>query len=424
MPRSPGSTFRHIQSRMRPTWGGGKALEKLYWARWEGWEGGKHKHTSPCLAPCCMFLVSRAGSWEIISRVEGFECFHSHWGLMDCSCGSLVPWRKLSFGWACAWILTCVLWGGCLQEQSRAMLTSDLTWDVFTKQAGHGRRLVVPLLLMTPGSRWQGCCLTPWGAQLWSLPIGSAFPCPGSVCVSPLRCGCLSWCDGWHCYVLLHFSSPPQINLAGLSWSLRALNRAWPAGGLCSEVCRRKPSNAGESPLTCRCSQEEGEEKTKKQPQQFWILFVLDSIPPSFPLFCAFRSPYLWQLSLGVTAEAMGHDRPFYRQWSQPRTSVAALLFKSWSLMCPNNKSQEESHELEWKTPGCLSPPPPPIIIPLAMCFFFLSLIFFSFLYFSLSCFFFCILAAKLLKKKKKNLKWLVAEPVQVQRPAGSPSEG
>lgn len=163
--------------------------------------------------------------------------------------------------------------------------------------------------------------------------------------------------------------------------------------------------------------------KTKKQPQQFWILFVLDSIPPAFPLFCVFRSPYLWQLSLSVTAEAMGHDCAFYRQWSQPRTSVAALLFKSWSLMCLNNKSQESSHELEWKTPGCLFFPPSHYNSFGHVLFLSLSHLFFSFLYFSLSCFFFCILAAKLLKKKK-NLKWLVAEPVQVQRPAGSPSEG
>jgi len=56
--------------------------------------------------------------------------------------------------------------------------------------------------------------------------------------------------------------------------------------------------------------------------------------------------------------------------------------------MCLNNKSQEESHVLEWKTPGQLFSPSH--CNPFGHVLFVSLYLFFS-LCFSLSCFFFCL---------------------------------
>lgn len=124
----------------------------------------------------------------------------------------------------------------------------------------------------------------------------------------------------------------------------------------------------------------------------YWTAFF-----PSPLLFYVFRLLYVWQLSLGVRAETTEHDCPFYRQQSQPRTILMALLFKSWSL-CLNNKSQDDS--CTWmETPGCLFPPSH--YNPFGHIFFLSVLYLFSSVYFPFSCFFFFILAAKLLFQNK-----------------------
>lgn len=87
---------------------------------------------SPCLALCCMFLVSRAGSREIISQAEGFGCFiHTEvswtaavilWFLGENSllAEPVHKYGPVAFGGG-GWL------GGVPAGAESAMLTSDLT---------------------------------------------------------------------------------------------------------------------------------------------------------------------------------------------------------------------------------------------------------------------------------------------------------
>lgn len=182
-------------------------------------------------------------------------------------------------------------WCAC---RSRAVLFTEQTWDAVYAAGWAWQWLVVPLLLRTPRSRWQGSWFNTWGAWLWPLHISSS---PHGGCH-------LSWFDGWHCYLHLCFSCPPWINVADLSQDLSALNRGWLGGGLCFEVGRRKPSV--QEKVLWPAGSPRRREKEKKpssfESSLYWIAFFFSS-----PLFCVFRLLYVWQLSHGVRAEATGH---------------------------------------------------------------------------------------------------------------------
>lgn len=320
---------------MDPTWWGGKALEKLGQAQWEGWEAGKHHRMSLCLALCWLFLVLRARNWEIVPKVEGFGCSilfrvcwpeeQSLWFLKKTPL-----WLNLSVKADLCWELAgwCACMSrGCVHQWShpRCVYWAGWAWQVAGgSSAAHDTQQQTARQPLDTSD-----------AQLQPCPMDSAFPAPRQCVCS--RSSCLSRWDGLKqqnsavCFfadVLVLWTGPGPC-------------------GLYSEVCRGKSAAQEKNLLSCKSFQKKRERKKLNgfELSSYWIVFTpaialclqvmacLAALPP-----CRRRSYGAWLY--------------FYRQQGELKMGSAALLFKSWSLVCLNNKSQEESYVLEYETAG------------------------------------------------------------------------